>query len=225
MKSIDIRTESAVKLLAEFLDMDTQYVAGERHVNAEHFAHGPSEFWALPATICVLISSVAPCFCFFYRNILLSTLTIQRSRHVRLCCTSTYDTATAMTSVHMADFRFAQKSMTPHRVSLLPIHTSARAAGNLVSGRNHHVHSHPISGHRIHTLTLLRFRNGICDPSAALHSPANSIQEGRIAHTARLRFHMSMIAVSHALPVHTHSSRVRESDEPQRVHSVLPNPI
>ncbi|KAN0111875.1 hypothetical protein V8E52_008081, partial [Russula decolorans] len=39
MKSIDIRTESAVKLLAEFLDMDTQYVAGERHVNAEHFAH------------------------------------------------------------------------------------------------------------------------------------------------------------------------------------------
>ena len=47
MKSIDIRTENAVKLLAEFLDMDTQYVAGERHVNAEHFAHGPSEFWAL----------------------------------------------------------------------------------------------------------------------------------------------------------------------------------
>lgn len=35
MKSIDIRSESAVKLLAEFLDMDT----GER-VNAEHFAHG-----------------------------------------------------------------------------------------------------------------------------------------------------------------------------------------
>ncbi|KAI0086037.1 hypothetical protein BDY19DRAFT_908566 [Irpex rosettiformis] len=34
MKSIDIRSESAVKLLAEFLDMDT----GER-TNAEHFAH------------------------------------------------------------------------------------------------------------------------------------------------------------------------------------------
>ena len=47
MKSIDIRTESAVKLLAEFLDMETQYVAGERHVNAEHFAHGPSEFLVL----------------------------------------------------------------------------------------------------------------------------------------------------------------------------------
>ena len=42
MKSIDIRSESAIKLLAEFLDMDTQYVAGDRHVNAEHFAHGPS---------------------------------------------------------------------------------------------------------------------------------------------------------------------------------------
>ncbi|TEB19918.1 hypothetical protein FA13DRAFT_1743749 [Coprinellus micaceus] len=34
MKSIDIRSESAVKLLAEFLDMD-----GGKSVNAEHFAH------------------------------------------------------------------------------------------------------------------------------------------------------------------------------------------
>ncbi len=42
MKSIDIRSESAIKLLAEFLDMDTSYIPGERHVNAEHFAHGPS---------------------------------------------------------------------------------------------------------------------------------------------------------------------------------------
>jgi hypothetical protein len=40
MKSIDIRSESAVKLLAEFLDMDAPYVEGGRHVNAEHFAHG-----------------------------------------------------------------------------------------------------------------------------------------------------------------------------------------
>ncbi|KAI0049098.1 hypothetical protein FA95DRAFT_1489782 [Auriscalpium vulgare] len=39
MKSIDIRSESAVKLLSEFLDMDTPYVPGGRHVNAEHFAH------------------------------------------------------------------------------------------------------------------------------------------------------------------------------------------
>lgn len=37
MKSIDIRSESAVKLLAEFLDMDTS-----ERVNAEHFAHGMS---------------------------------------------------------------------------------------------------------------------------------------------------------------------------------------
>ena len=40
MKSIDIRSESAVKLLAEFLDMDTEYVEGRRCANAEHFAHG-----------------------------------------------------------------------------------------------------------------------------------------------------------------------------------------
>lgn len=36
MKSLDIRSEPAVRLLAEFLDMDS---GGER-VNAEHFAHG-----------------------------------------------------------------------------------------------------------------------------------------------------------------------------------------
>jgi hypothetical protein len=42
MKSIDIRSESAVKLLAEFLDMDSPYVPGARHTNAEHFAHGMS---------------------------------------------------------------------------------------------------------------------------------------------------------------------------------------
>ncbi|KAH8827760.1 hypothetical protein DL96DRAFT_1600205 [Flagelloscypha sp. PMI_526] len=39
MKSIDIRSESAVKLLSEFLDMDTPYAEGYRHPNAEHFAH------------------------------------------------------------------------------------------------------------------------------------------------------------------------------------------
>lgn len=40
MKSIDIRSESAIKLLADFLDMDTEYVEGQRYPNAEHFAHG-----------------------------------------------------------------------------------------------------------------------------------------------------------------------------------------
>ncbi|KAI5998528.1 hypothetical protein F5J12DRAFT_724781 [Pisolithus orientalis] len=39
MKSVDIRSESAIKLLAEFLDMDELYVEGARHPNAEHFAH------------------------------------------------------------------------------------------------------------------------------------------------------------------------------------------
>lgn len=38
MKSLDIRSEAAVRLLAEFLDMDS----GEERVNAEHFAHGES---------------------------------------------------------------------------------------------------------------------------------------------------------------------------------------
>jgi E3 ubiquitin-protein ligase Topors len=40
MKSLDIRSESAVKLLSEFLDMDQPYVEGDQHPYAEHFAHG-----------------------------------------------------------------------------------------------------------------------------------------------------------------------------------------
>lgn len=48
MKSIDIRSDSAVKLLAEFLDMDQPYVEGGRYVNAEHFAHGECWFLVLP---------------------------------------------------------------------------------------------------------------------------------------------------------------------------------
>ena len=40
MKALDIRSESAVKLLSEFLDMDQPYVEGEPHPYAEHFAHG-----------------------------------------------------------------------------------------------------------------------------------------------------------------------------------------
>lgn len=113
--------------------------------------------------------------------------------------------------------------MTPHRVFPLPLHTSVRVAGNLVSGRNHHVHSHPTTDYRIHIHILLLFEYGMYDPSAALHSPANGIQEDRIA---RLRFRMPMIAASHLVPVHTHASRVRvsENDEPQRVHLVLSNP-
>ncbi|KAF9448688.1 hypothetical protein P691DRAFT_759702 [Macrolepiota fuliginosa MF-IS2] len=40
MKSIDIRSESAVKLLAEFLDMEVPNEPRNRRVNAEHLAHG-----------------------------------------------------------------------------------------------------------------------------------------------------------------------------------------
>ena len=40
MKAIDIRSESSIKLLAEFLDMDKPYCEGRRFPNAEHFAHG-----------------------------------------------------------------------------------------------------------------------------------------------------------------------------------------
>ena len=43
MKSIDIRSESAVKLIAEFLDMDVDRSGGVGdRKNAEHFAHGES---------------------------------------------------------------------------------------------------------------------------------------------------------------------------------------
>ena len=38
MKSIDIRSESAVKLISEFLDIDE---SGGSRRNAEHFTHGP----------------------------------------------------------------------------------------------------------------------------------------------------------------------------------------
>ena len=40
MRSIDIRTEASIKLLAEFLDYGMPYTPGERFPNAEHFAHG-----------------------------------------------------------------------------------------------------------------------------------------------------------------------------------------
>ncbi|KAG8905865.1 hypothetical protein FRB99_008076 [Tulasnella sp. 403] len=39
MKSLDIRSEPAVKLLSEFLDVDTPYSETGSKANAEHFAH------------------------------------------------------------------------------------------------------------------------------------------------------------------------------------------
>ncbi|EJC99521.1 uncharacterized protein FOMMEDRAFT_22997 [Fomitiporia mediterranea MF3/22] len=48
MKVIDIRSESAIKLLAEFLDMDHPYYEGRRFPNAEHFAHELYSFLRSP---------------------------------------------------------------------------------------------------------------------------------------------------------------------------------
>ena len=50
MKSIDIRSDSAIKLLAEFLDMDPSPAEGRRHANAEHFAHGDAHSF-LPVSL------------------------------------------------------------------------------------------------------------------------------------------------------------------------------
>jgi len=70
MKSIDIRSESAIKLLAEFLDMDAPYVPGERHINAEHFAHGSSILAHLHQVFNLVFYSLHS------RNILLFALTL-----------------------------------------------------------------------------------------------------------------------------------------------------
>lgn len=51
MKSIDIRSEPAVKLLSEFLDLDSPYTPGARHVNAEHFVHGMCGLYHLRVTL------------------------------------------------------------------------------------------------------------------------------------------------------------------------------
>ncbi|KAL5480567.1 hypothetical protein ACEPAI_1837 [Sanghuangporus weigelae] len=48
MKAIDIRSESAVKLMAEFLDMDCPYREGRRFPNAEHFVHELYSFLRSP---------------------------------------------------------------------------------------------------------------------------------------------------------------------------------
>jgi len=67
MKSLDIRSESAVKLLSEFLDMDQPYVEGDSHPNAEHFAHGVFFF---PLNYCLsLLICFGP-----WRNVLVSTV-------------------------------------------------------------------------------------------------------------------------------------------------------
>ncbi|KAJ6632197.1 hypothetical protein B0H10DRAFT_2427009 [Mycena sp. CBHHK59/15] len=59
MKAIDIRSESAVKLLSEFLDLDAPYVEGGRHVNAEHFAHEVYSYVRSPYKDLFVYDSVA----------------------------------------------------------------------------------------------------------------------------------------------------------------------
>ena len=54
MKSLDIRSEPAIRLLAEFLDMDD---GGER-VNAEHFAHGECGYIDCAIFAIILVYSV-----------------------------------------------------------------------------------------------------------------------------------------------------------------------
>ena len=56
MKSLDIRSESAVKLLSEFLDMDRPYVEGQPHPNADHFAHGMASLLRVPRLLFVGIN-------------------------------------------------------------------------------------------------------------------------------------------------------------------------
>lgn len=69
MKSLDIRSESAVKLLSEFLDMDQPYVEGQSHPNAEHFAHGM--FFFLICCYLLLLIFLLP-----FRSILVSTVSL-----------------------------------------------------------------------------------------------------------------------------------------------------
>ena len=64
MKSIDIRSEAAVNLLAEFLDMDMRNNGGGRK-NAEHFAHGEFLF-------CFQRSLYFWCFEYFMKWVLVS---------------------------------------------------------------------------------------------------------------------------------------------------------
>ena len=50
MKSLDIRSEPAIKLLAEFLDMDSD----TPKANAEHFAHGVLDlYWPMRILTCL----------------------------------------------------------------------------------------------------------------------------------------------------------------------------
>jgi len=74
MKSIDIRSEAAVKLLGEFLDMDSANIPDGKPVNAEHFAHG-ERVRSIFDIIQRLTSNI--------RSLLLRPITVQGSLRVR----------------------------------------------------------------------------------------------------------------------------------------------
>ena len=87
LKAIDIRSESSVKLLAEFLDMDRPYTEYLRFPNAEHFAHGQSLFCQFVVTsddLCLYRPSLI--FKMHYRTLFLLTLAIQELIRLRRIC-------------------------------------------------------------------------------------------------------------------------------------------
>ena len=76
MKSLDIRSESAVKLISEFLDMDQAYLEGNPHPNAEHLAHGMLSFFLGDCLLSLIV--VRSC-----RTVLVSTVPLSRSVRIR----------------------------------------------------------------------------------------------------------------------------------------------
>ena len=70
MKSIDIRSQTAVKLLAEFLDIEVPYTPDARFINAEHFAHGT--YNAVPFSAGLLLTRG-------HRDLLFCPVSVQRS--------------------------------------------------------------------------------------------------------------------------------------------------
>lgn len=70
MKSLDMRSEPAVKLLSEFLDLDAEYDENHPRSNAEHFAHGKLQ--------CSIRIHAMSSDRMLFRAIQLSTLTIPR---------------------------------------------------------------------------------------------------------------------------------------------------
>lgn len=87
MKSIDIRSESAVKLMAEFLDMDS---GGDRK-NAEHFAHGKFKFILLQSQRLMIVSIEVYCYLRSpYRDLAGYDAVVQVSIHLPFSCFASF---------------------------------------------------------------------------------------------------------------------------------------